>query len=265
MSALTALPYVGGKSGHGARTTGRWVASLLPAADVYVEPFGGMCGVLLQRPPARIEIYNDLDERVVTWWRVVRDRTDELTALLRRTPYSRAEYDAQFDNLDHPDPVRRALAVTVVLVQSLIPGTAERSWFLKTDREAPLTTDSVLAKLDRLAERMRNVQLEARDAVDVLDRVARVTDAVVYCDPPYSDTRTKQYAHGDVDVARLSDALARQTGFTAISGYGDEWNHLGWDRYERSSYVSLGDLGDGRATGRVEVLWTNRASPQRLF
>ena len=37
--------------------TGRWITSLLPqrAGVLYCEPFAGMLGVLLQRPPSKSE------------------------------------------------------------------------------------------------------------------------------------------------------------------------------------------------------------------
>jgi DNA adenine methylase len=40
---------------------------------VYVERFGGKANVLLRKPPSTVEIFNDLDERVVNFFRVLRD------------------------------------------------------------------------------------------------------------------------------------------------------------------------------------------------
>ena len=80
--ALRGLKWVGGKSAASALGTGKWITSLLPYDRTYAEPFAGMCGVLLQRFPSAEEIVNDLDERVVNWWRVVRDRPDEIQRLI---------------------------------------------------------------------------------------------------------------------------------------------------------------------------------------
>ena len=52
--------------------TGEWIASLLPneyEEITYIEPFGGMFGVGLNRPKSAVEIYNDLNGRAVNWWR----------------------------------------------------------------------------------------------------------------------------------------------------------------------------------------------------
>ena len=73
---LSALAYLGGKSVNATQSTGRWIHSLLPISNtrsIYVEPFCGMCGVLLQRPPLGCEVINDLNSRLINWWRVIRD------------------------------------------------------------------------------------------------------------------------------------------------------------------------------------------------
>ena len=83
---LSALSYYGGKSGgHGSSGRGRWIASLLPGdtRTLYAEPYAGMLGILLQRAPAKLEIVNDLNRRIVNWWRVVRDHPDELARMMR--------------------------------------------------------------------------------------------------------------------------------------------------------------------------------------
>lgn len=86
MRRLSALYWPGGKSGNGAGV-GRWIADQLPwrYSSCYVEPFAGMLGVLLQRKPVQTEIVNDSDERVVNWWRVVRDRHLDLLGWTKRT------------------------------------------------------------------------------------------------------------------------------------------------------------------------------------
>ena len=116
MKRLRALGWVGGKSVFGSHGTGRWIAGLLPppgATHTYIEPFCGMLGVLLQREPARREIVSDLDGNLINWWEIVRDRPAELGDMLDFTPgWSAALFGEACQNLDHPDPLRRAYYFT---------------------------------------------------------------------------------------------------------------------------------------------------------
>jgi DNA adenine methylase len=51
---------------------------LLPSAHHYCEPFGGSAAVLLNREPAPVETYNDLDGEVANFFRMLRDKKDAL-------------------------------------------------------------------------------------------------------------------------------------------------------------------------------------------
>src|SRR3546814_12256195 len=42
-----------------------WVISFFPRHVTYVEPFGGGASVMLQKAPAKAELYNDLDETMI--------------------------------------------------------------------------------------------------------------------------------------------------------------------------------------------------------
>ncbi len=92
MGDYRTLSYYGGKRGYG---KAQWIASFLPHTpdSCYIEPFAGMAGVLLARAPVKTEILNDLNGRVVNWWRAVRDKPEEFGRLLEFTPFSRAEYE----------------------------------------------------------------------------------------------------------------------------------------------------------------------------
>jgi len=81
---LIAFGWYGGKYSHL-----DWLLPLLPGCHHYCEPFAGSGAVLLNRPPARVETYNDLDGEVANFFRVLRDHKDELTEKIGLTPFSR--------------------------------------------------------------------------------------------------------------------------------------------------------------------------------
>lgn len=70
-----------------------WIVSQFPAHEVFVDVFGGSAAITLAKPPSTVEIYNDADESLVNFFRVVRDPAtfERLQLRLSLTPYSRAE------------------------------------------------------------------------------------------------------------------------------------------------------------------------------
>ena len=78
---------------HGAKfRLAPWILQHMPAHKVYVEPFGGAAGVLLQKPRSYAEVYNDLDDDIVNFFTVVRNPTlcQELIKQITMTPYARS-------------------------------------------------------------------------------------------------------------------------------------------------------------------------------
>lgn len=256
MSVLESMAYFGGKAGG----VGTWIAGLLPYRHVYVEPFAGMGKVLLKRPPSRIEILNDRDDDLMTWWRIVRDPGTnlQLCELIARTPHARSEfYRARRDLPDRDrDPVLRALDVTIILQQAFQHSlrTHRTGWRRSfSTRIQPPTL--IAARIEALCDRLRDVQLECTPAAELLTRTRTVADAVIYCDPPY--WKAARYRHQlDLDErAELVPLLQAQAGIVAVSGYGDEWDDLGWRRLEHATITSMVKRRDMKR--RTEVLWIN--------
>lgn len=65
----------------------------MPADQLVRTPVGSLA-VLLAKTPSRMETVNDLDQDLMTFWRVLRERTFELERACTLTPHSRAEHAA---------------------------------------------------------------------------------------------------------------------------------------------------------------------------
>ena len=250
-----ALPYYGGKS-PGRKTSG-WIASQLPWSweSLYVEPFCGMAGVWYGRKPVHWEILNDVHDRLINWWRVVRDSPEEFGRRIDATHmHSRSEFYQSLDQLDTGDSIQRAVAYTVVMSGSISNSDNYQqavwvpNYSVSVPRPMPFCSEDVW----RIYERTRGVQIECRDAVEMLARIAGFSHAVVYVDPPYRTADTRGYIHMP-DWGALTDVLAEQQGSVAVSGYNDEWDHLGW-RCTSLDTTAQTALATG---GRVEKLWMN--------
>jgi len=74
--------------------------SFFPQHKNYIEPCAGAGSVLLQKARSPLETYNDIDGNVVNFFRVLRDRPDDLLRQIRLTPWARAEYESCWDDCD---------------------------------------------------------------------------------------------------------------------------------------------------------------------
>ena len=204
-------------------------------------------------------MYNDIDGRIVNWWEILRLHTDQFCHDVETTPHSRGDFERAHRTLAAPGVSNydQAQAVQVILSQAVLPSLEQRSWGkAKGPRRGVTVWQSERVRI--LADRIRRVQLECRPAIDVLDWLQSSEHAVIYCDPPYYSSDCIPYEHSAVNVDTLTEAVQAQAGQVAISGYGSEWGHLGWQRHERAT--SFGGFGAEVAKGaqrRFEVLWTN--------
>ena len=265
---LYGLRYAGGKS-HIARGTGKWIAGLLPKSTTYIEPFAGMLGVLLKLPKSTVEIANDRNSRLVNWWRCLRDDTDELLRLVTLTPNARDAFCEATDRIDDPalSDLERAAAFHIVIAQAYGSDDSQLTrgnWMVRF-LTAPQAHKRQHARLLAVANRIIDIQIENRCAVELLERTAKIADATIYCDPPYHDTPAKDrfYLHS-VDRGDLTEVLKIQKGKVAISGYRTDWDHLDWYRLERDTYCLLSQRYEAE-TSRSEVLWVNYPTVQPVL
>jgi DNA adenine methylase len=225
-----AFRWYGGKFSHL-----DWLLPLLPVKNVhhYCEPFGGSAAVLLNRPPANVETYNDLDGDVVTFFRVLRDDGDRLLQALSLTPFSREEFELACsepeETLSDFERARRffirAGQVRTGLAQTATIG--RWSNCKQTSRNGMSGAVSrwlgKVKGLPEIVERLLRVQIENRPAVDVI-RLYDSPQTLFYLDPPYvHESRKDVRAYGEEmseeDHRLLAEVLHSVEGMVALSGY----------------------------------------------
>jgi DNA adenine methylase len=273
------FPYFGGKQILGPR-----IAGLFPAHGHYVEPFAGSLAVLFAKQPSAMETVNDLDRDLVTFWRVLRDRPDELIRAVAFTPHSRAEFDQSHDR-DGCDDLERARRVHVQLTQGRGAVGVKSGWrhYVKPTGGTgmPDYLTGYLRRFGPAVERLQHVSLECRPALDVIATYGRDPDVLLYVDPPYLGTAraggndprggTRRYRHEmlDADAHReLLTALLDCRAAVVLSGYPSPFYHeylMAWSRVEFAA--GTGQSARGEWSTRTEVLWSNRtiSSPTTLF
>lgn len=239
-----------------------WTISHFPDHAVYCEPFLGAASILLRKPRAKLEIANDLDNRVLTFFHVLRERPDELLAAIRLTPWHEAEYTAALEPAaDKLEEARRFFVLSWMSVRGgPNPGPRDFRWQKKNTRRSAAVKDIAdLGHLLAAADRLRNVQFLHRDGLDVIAKM-RGTGALIYADPPYLAAvraRPNGYRHepGDEWHERLAALLWEHDGPALVAGYPSPlyrelYELREWRRVERPQATNSG----GR---RTEALWIN--------
>lgn len=262
--------YFGGKA-----RLARWITGWFPEHYVYLEPFCGSAAVLLAKRRCAHEIINDADRNVVTFYRMLRDRPDDLARACALTPYARDELAAADLSDETLDDLERARRFYVRSMQGFSGVTGRSGWSITTAQRTARasTAASRIGEFAALADRLSAVSIENADALSVIDRYA-TADAVIYADPPYlaavrEASSSQVYRHEMADEAShqaLADALNRTPAFVVLSGYlspSYERLYPGWHRIERRTFTTAGNR---RSSGRevVECLWFNRPPAQQL-
>lgn len=217
--ALSAFPYPGGKTVYCDEIIQR-----MPDHRRYVEPFGGSAAVLLNKPRSYIEVFNDLDDDVVQFFRVLRERRSELEAWLQNTPFSRSVYEdwvSSFYDGDRPDDDVERAGRWFYLRYSQFNGSLDRRNGFKTGgkRNEARSFRGSIQDLDTVAARFREVTIECQPYYEVLDRYDH-PDTLFYLDPPYFETdsdRDHYRVGGDFDHERFVDELRDREGDWIVS------------------------------------------------
>lgn len=248
-----------------------WIVQHFPPHRTYVEPFGGAASVLLRKPRAYAEVYNDLDEEVVNLFRVLRSgQAPALIEAVRLTPFAREEFEVAY--LPATDPVERARRLMVRAFMGFggsatVNGkTGFRANAYASNTHPAIDWAGMPDVLPAAVARLRGVVIENRPAIGVM-REHDAADTLHYVDPPYlhgtrSSKRTKgEHSHGyahemdDDQHVELLATLRDLRGMVVLSGYGSELYDdglPGWRKVERLSR-------DTRAQQRREALWLNPA------
>lgn len=250
-------------------------------ASLYVEPFAGALNVLLGRTARGTEVINDLDHRVVNFYRVLQNDAmrGQLLKKLKYTPYARMEFGRALEILEnaglHPagalpaGDVDKAWAFFVAQNQGIsgngCNATNANNWGISTETDPVLRFRGHVAKLERLAERLLDVVIEHRDALALIRTWDR-PHALFYCDPPYvPDTRKMQSGHAryreEMTLEHhqaLIDALLSIQGQAILSGYRapvvhDRLENAGWKRMEYRTRLYAAPRSKSEL--RTECLW----------
>jgi DNA adenine methylase len=250
----------------------KWIIDYLPEHAVYVEPFGGAASVLLNKPRAQFEVYNDLEYSIYCLLTQLRDQPDEFLRRVREIKYTKDEYlkmreiyrdSGRFHALPMLDQ-----AVITYSVRRMSRGglCGTFCWSSRIYGEGvPGEEHGWLTMLDELpavCERLKGITVENKDWREVV-YLYDSPDTVFYLDPPYPEfTRVFKNAYliemSAKDHEEMASVLKQVKGKVLLSSYPSKFYenlYSGWRSITRS--IPNHSSHEKVKERKTEVLWIN--------
>lgn len=250
----------------------------------FYEPFCGSLAILFSKPPAALEVVNDLHGDLINLARHMAAQWSGSSALYERLQHTLTGPDifkdsaAVIEGEPFEPTVERAYHFFVYSWQGrsgTIGTTGKQSFAMRYTSNGGSPSIRFRSAVDSIPEwvsRLRSTVITNDDGFKMIDRVEDAYGAVLYADPPYL-TKSAKYAHdfADADHARLAVALQRFKRSRVVVSYYDHPTlatlYPGWTvlRFEVGKNITQAGKRDVEgADTATEVLLVNRADPTSL-
>ncbi|MFZ4546484.1 MAG: DNA adenine methylase [Bacteroidales bacterium] len=217
----TPITYYGGK-----QLLAKQIAGLIPAHKIYCEPYFGGGAIFFAKSKSYLEVINDTNSNLITFFSVLRDDYTNLKRLISDTLHSEAIYKSAKEiyhgKIGDVSDLELAWSVWVVTNGSF-GGKATGGWKWCNGQDGSHTGIYLRGKRDDLSKavsnRLKEVQISCRDAVRVIhDRDS--TDTFFYLDPPYPSAFQGHYnGFSMLDLFNLLQKLESLKGKFILSNY----------------------------------------------
>lgn len=246
----------------------------LPPHQAWVEAFCGSAALTLAKPPAPIEIINDVDDQISNLFQQLRQAPEELLRQIALTPYARSEYLLtkhlnQEEHISDVEKARRFLVASMMSINGALGkergGFSVSSSYSRGGMEARVSRWYNLPKrLENIVERLRSVRIERLDARKLLLKFLNRPATLVYLDPPYLyDGKKHCYNEDCCDYEfheELLEVANKAKCMIFISGYESKLYsnmlkvNFGWTRID---FETTTRSHTGADLDRRESVWMN--------
>lgn len=248
------------------------IIDILPVHSAWVEGFCGSAAITCLKEPSPIEVINDLDDEIINFFKQMRDNHKQLIQKVSLTPYAKKEWELAHEHvkgLQGVEKARRFLIRTMMTINGTLgkdSGFSFSDSYSRNGCEARVNRWINLTKrLDFVAQRLRRVRIENRDAINLIDQYSNRPATILYLDPPYLAQRMKGYCVEAFDPEYHKAVLDRcmlSKSMVLISGYDNPIyrerlnSKKGWKTILIKTNTR--DVS-GKDFPRTEVLWMNKS------
>jgi DNA adenine methylase len=235
--------------------------------DTYVEPYGGTYVVGLMSNPAKVQVYNDLEQNVYSLYKVLSDKDlfknfKEKCDLVFYSEDLRKEFKENLKD-ENLSLVDRAFNFYYVNRTSHngIGGFSMNSHIRRNMSKSVSDYLSCIDRLPELHDRLSKVIVTNMDGVKLIKKYNK-SNSFLYCDPPYEQS-TRTGARYKVDMDRSGHELFLNSVIDSnakilISGYDCElYDKLTKNGFTKIQFEVKTIDGTFKKKTKVETLWKN--------
>ncbi|WGS50865.1 DNA adenine methylase [Paraburkholderia sp. D15] len=262
--ATPIIPWIGGK-----RRLADHLIPRFPAHDCYVEVFAGGAALYFMRPPAKVEVINDINGELVNLYRVVQHHLEEFVRTFKWALTSRQVFKWLQDTIPETLTDIHRAARFYYLQQNCFGGKVEgQSFGTATTAPPGLNLLRLEENLSAAHLRLSNAYIENLDWKQCIDRYDR-PHTLFYLDPPYFETEGYGVPFAFSEYEEMARKLRTIKG-RAIVSLND---HPAIRSAFEGFHIETVDIkytvgGGGREALRKEVIifsWDDAAQPAGLF
>lgn len=243
-SLKTPITYYGGKQNMLSH-----ILPKFPAHISYIEPFFGGGAVFFGKEPSKAEVINDINHRLVTFYKVLKYDFEELEKLVDETFHSRKQHAEsslvyKSDKDEIHNPISCAWSVWMQTNMSYTSKIGGGFAYDKKGSTALRNFNKKNAFTDAYKTRLKKVTIECYDVLKVI-KAYDSPDSFFYLDPPYVSSDQGHYGGYTLgDFKLLLDACANMEGKFLLSSYPEELlmeyrQKFAWKSEDHKKLVSI--------------------------
>ncbi|MBX7226402.1 MAG: DNA adenine methylase [Chitinophagales bacterium] len=217
----TPITYYGGK-----QRLLKYILPLIPQHTLYAEPFTGGGAVFFSKEPSEIEIINDTNQALITFYKITKSDFRRLNKKVQETLHSRVSHKkAQliYANKEFFQDIDVAWSVWMLASTSFASMLGAPMGYDVSKQTLTRKFNNKKKEFTKdLQKRLENANIESRDACHII--TSRDTkQTFFYCDPPYFNADMGHYkGYTEQDFERLLKTLSNIKGKFLLSSYPSE-------------------------------------------
>ncbi|MFM0598151.1 DNA adenine methylase [Paraburkholderia dilworthii] len=262
--ATPIIPWIGGK-----RRLADHLIPRFPAHDCYVEVFAGGAALYFMRPPAKVEVINDINGELVNLYRVVQHHLEEFVRTFKWALTSRQVFKWLQDTVPETLTDIHRAARFYYLQQNCFGGKVEgQSFGTATTAPPGLNLLRLEENLSAAHLRLSNAYIENLDWKQCIDCYDR-PHTLFYLDPPYFETEGYGVPFEFSEYEEMAKRLRTIKGRAIVSLNDHPAIRCAFEGFHMETVdIKYTVGGRGREAIRKEVIifsWDDERDPAGLF